>query len=48
MQHGGNTCRQLIASRLAQDVRKVLRNTREEVAVLQGGGEVRLYGQVND
>lgn len=36
-----NTGRQLITSRIAQGLQKVLRYTREEVAVLQEGGEVK-------
>lgn len=32
---------------IAEGVRKVLRNTREEGAVLQEGEEVRCYGKVN-
>lgn len=43
-----NTRRQLITSSTAQGMRKVLRSTGEEVAVLLGGGEVRLYGKVRD
>lgn len=48
MPHCRSTCRQLIPSRIAQGVGRVLRNSIEEVAVLQGSGEIRLYGQVND
>lgn len=39
--------RQLITSRIAQGMRKVLRYTREEVAVLPEKGEIRLHGKVN-